>query len=205
MSGGFLKALLVRTGATAVALVASSLVLAAAPAVSNGSTVHGSSAKAAAVVAVPGVAPNDAPGGTYLDQNGQVLSITGANAGSGGSSVTPDSGCTPGSGRDNPHYTAPDVSGHGWWTKGNCSGSTATVYNCLYEYYTDGYWYRKACSPKKTLKPGGGSAQRTNARVTCNSTGETISWRNQVDVDVNGENDTPEEPYNQANVNCVVN
>jgi hypothetical protein len=118
--------------------------------------------------------------------------------------VTPNSSCTPGSGRDNPHYTAPDVSGHGWWTKRNCSGSTATVYNCLYEYYTDDAWRQKACSPK-ALKPGGGSAQRTNARVTCNSTGETISRRNHVDVDVNGENDTAEEPYNQADVNCVVN
>lgn len=61
--------------------------------------------------------------------------------------------------------------------------------------------------PDAVEDPGGigEGAQRTNARVTCNSTGETISWRNHVDVDVNGENDTAEEPYNRANVNCAVN
>lgn len=129
--------------------------------------------------------------------------MTDVNAGATAGAVTPFSSCTPGSGRDNPHYTAPDVSGHGWWTQGNCTGTTATVYNCLYEYYTDGTWRQKACSPKaKTLKPGGGSAQRTNARVTCDSTTEGISWRNHVDVD--GEGDTPEWPYNQAEVFCVV-
>jgi len=98
------------------------------------------------------------------------------------------------------------VSGHGWWTRENCTGSTATVFNCLYEFYDDGTWRQKACSPKaKTLKPGGGSAQRTNARVRCDSTGEAVSWRNHVDVDVNAKSDTGEQPYNQANVNCVVN
>ncbi|HEX7662510.1 MAG TPA: hypothetical protein VF444_23850 [Pseudonocardiaceae bacterium] len=41
--------------------------------------------------------------------------------------------------------------------------------------------------------------------MACASTGATISWRNHVDVDVDGEIDTGEQPYNQANVNCVVN
>lgn len=157
--------------------------------------------------AVPGIAPNDAPNnGTYLDQNGHVLDMKGTNAAASGADASARIGCTPVSGRDYPHYTAPDVSGHGWWGKGNCSSNTAHVFNCLYEYYTDGTWRRKACSPTKKLKPGkGGSAQRTSARHRCASTGRTISWRNHVDVDVDGEIDTGEKPYRQNNVNCVVN
>jgi hypothetical protein len=156
---------------------------------------------AAAAAAVPGIAPSDGTG-TYLDQQGQVIPPPGKAA---QSQFAAASSCTPVSGRDNPHYTAPDVSGHGWWGKGNCTGSTATVYNCLYEFWTDGTWRQQACSAHEKLKPGtGGSSYRTNARVACDSTGQTISWRNHVDVDVNGQSDTGEQPYNQANVNCVV-
>jgi hypothetical protein len=144
------------------------------------------------------MAPRGSQPKGYKDQDGTVMATP-------GSGVVPLSACTPGSGRDDPHYSAPDVSGHGWWTKGNCTGNTATVYNCLYEYYTDGYYYRKACSPKKDLLPGGGSSQRTVARAACDSTGQLITWRNHVDVDVDGESDTAEEPYNQQNVYCVVN
>lgn len=114
-------------------------------------------------------------------------------------------GCTPESGRDNPHYSSGDVSGHGWWKKGTCTANTAHVFNCLYEWYTDGTWRQKACSPKKQLRPYTGSGDRTVARATCNSTARTISWRNHVDVDVDGQIETSEQPYNQANVNCVVN
>jgi hypothetical protein len=41
------------------------------------------------------------------------------------------------------------------------------------------------------------------ARARCNNTSLT-SWRNHVDVDVIGEIDTGERPYNQANVACRV-
>lgn len=191
-----------KSSAIVALLTAASFALAAEPAVSE-TPMGGFAARSTSQGAAPGLAPDGASGGIYLDENGHVLALDGPSA-QAAEVVTPFSGCTPGSGRDNPHYTAPDVSGHGWWTKGNCSGTTATVYNCLYEYYTDGTWRQKACSPKKKLKPGGGSAQRTNARVTCDSTGESISWRNHVDVDVNGESDTAEEPMNQANVYCVV-
>jgi hypothetical protein len=191
---------LLRVSAVSMVAVASSLALSFGPATSQLTAQAVAPQAPSAAAAVPGV---DTSGGTYLDENGHVLSMRGTDATVG---VSPDSGrCTPVSGRDNPHYTAPDVSGHGWWGKGSCTHSTATVYNCLYEYYTDGTWRRNTgwCSPKKTLKPGtGGSAQRTNARVTCESTSRVISWRNHVDVDVNGQSDTAEEPYNQANVSC---
>lgn len=114
-------------------------------------------------------------------------------------------GCTPVSGRDNPHRSGTGVaaSGHGWWDKGNCDNDRANVFNCLYEWYTDNSWVQKACSPTKELKPGGGSSNRTVARRDCTDT-ERTSWRNHVDVDVIGEIDTAEKPMNQADVNCRV-
>jgi hypothetical protein len=96
------------------------------------------------------------------------------------------------------------VSGHGWWNQGNCTSNTATVEACLYEYYTDGTWRRKACDKKPGLYPGGGSANRASANRPCDSTSEVISWRNHVEVDVEGEWDTDEVPYRQNNVACVI-
>lgn len=112
-------------------------------------------------------------------------------------------GCTPYSGRDNTHYSSGDASGHGWWKKGNCSNNTANVKNCIYEYYTDGSWRLKACSPTKTLPPYTGSGARTVARADCDNRTYT-SWRNHVDVDVIGEIDTGERPYNQSLPDCRV-
>ncbi|PXY31483.1 hypothetical protein BAY60_03660 [Prauserella muralis] len=77
------------------------------------------------------------------------------------------------------------------------------MYNCLYEWYTDNTWRQKACSPTAELRPGGGRGNRTTARHACANTLPT-SWRNHVDVDVIGEIDTSEWPYNQANVACRV-
>lgn len=152
--------------------------------------------------AVPGVAP-DTPDVTdvYLDHDGQVIPVNDVTVGS--SWWNP---CTPISGRDNPHRssTGVAVSGHGWWDKGSCSKSRANVYNCLYEYYTDRTWRRKACSATVVLAPGGGSGNRSTARKDCDSTALT-SWRNHVDVDVIDESDTSEWPYNQGPaINCRV-
>jgi hypothetical protein len=91
------------------------------------------------------------------------------------------------------------ISGHGWWEKGTCSNNLADVYNCLYEYYTDGTWRRKACSDKIRLKPKSVGGRRTTARRLAD-TGELTSWRNHVDVDVVDEWDTAEWPYRQAEV-----
>jgi hypothetical protein len=152
--------------------------------------------------AVPGIAPAGADGtAVYLDSAGRVIPMAKSPR---GVSATTLIGCTPVSGRDNPHWSSPDVSGHGWWDKGNCSNNSANVNNCLYEFYTDNTWRQKACSGASTLAPGGGSGNRTTARATCNNTNLT-SWRNHVDVDVIGEIDTGEQPYNQADVACEVN
>jgi hypothetical protein len=114
--------------------------------------------------------------------------------------------CTPETYADNPHMSSTPgvVSGHGWWGKGDCSSNTATVQNCLYEYYTDGTWRRKACGTASGIYPGGGSANRSAANRPCDSTGQLISWRNRVDVDVEGEWDTSEVSERQADVSCVI-
>jgi len=154
--------------------------------------------------AVPALATADAGGrAVYLDEHGRVINpATSGTSGTG--RVGPYSSCQPISLPDNPHYSAPDVSGHGQWEKGTCTSNTAHVWNCLYEYYNDGSWRRKACSAKVQLKPKSVSNNRTTARRACNSTGQLISWRNHVDVDVDGQSDPPDEPYRQANVYCVV-
>lgn len=148
--------------------------------------------------AVPGLAPAD-PGnrGRYVDENGRTITLPARG-------VTPASSCKPVSLPDNPHYSSGDVSGHGQWEKGTCTSNTAHVWNCLYEYYTDATWRRKACSNKVQLKPKSVSNNRTTARRACDSTGQLISWRNHVDVDVDGQSDPADEPYRQASVRCVV-
>lgn len=148
----------------------------------------------------PGIAPPGlAKTAVFLDSNGQPIPQI-------SDEVTAQWGCTPVSGRDNPHRSATGVavSGHGWWGKGSCSNSRADVLNCLYEWYTDNTWRQKTCSEVEELSPGtGGSAERTNARRNCDSTAKT-SWRNHVNVDVIGEVDSNEVPYNQADVYCRI-
>ncbi|MEV0783303.1 hypothetical protein AB0I52_10020 [Streptomyces sp. NPDC050423] len=160
-----------------------------------------------ASAAEPGIAPPD-PGNTavYLGQAGQVLDMSpsaGATSKSPKSSKVGGLHCTPISGRDNPHVSENkiDMSGHGWWKKGDCSNSRAKVFNCIYEYFTDHSWRQQACSPTKELKPGGGSSNRTVARINCRTFQQT-SWRNHVEVDVIGELDTGEKPMNQAKAAC---
>lgn len=151
--------------------------------------------------AVPGIAPLGADKtAVYLDSAGRVMPT--AKSPSAGSETTLI-GCTPVSGRDNPHKSGGDVSGHGWWKKGSCSNDRAKVYNCLYEWYTDNSWRQKACSPTRELRPYTGSGDRTTARRGCDNTLLT-SWRNHVDVDVIGEVDSGEWPYTGAGVNCRV-
>lgn len=149
----------------------------------------------------PGLAPIGAKG-TYLDQQGRVLSMNAVQADARTSSAL--AGCTPGNGADNPHYTHPDVSGHGTYVKGTCTKNTARVYNCLYEFYADNTWREKACSSTVTVTAGGGSGNRSNARRSCDSTAKT-SWRNHEDVDVIEEVDNATKPFRQADVACRVN
>jgi hypothetical protein len=173
-------------------------------AVSTSSTANEQSDFASYNNAVPGVAPADA-GATavYLDEQGQLMTPGGEE--SDGGTQADAIGCTPVSGRDNPHRssTGVAVSGHGWWNRGTCSGDRADVLNCLYEWYTDNTWRLKDCSVTWDLRPRSEGGGRSTARSDCDNTAVT-SWRNHVDVDVQGEIDTAETPFNQADVNCRV-
>ncbi len=158
--------------------------------------------------AIPGVFPAGAESSeVYLEGDGNEASDPAASTSR--KAISPNVsiaaiGCTPVSGRDNPHYSGGDVSGHGWWGKGTCTKPTARVKNCLYEWYTDNSWRLKKCSVTKTLQPGsGGSGRRTNARIKCDNRAQT-SWRNHVDVDVIGQIDTGEKPYRQSLIGCRV-
>ena len=151
--------------------------------------------------AVPGIAPpgSDATA-IFLDRDGQPISIDGIEATSMEAAAW---ACTPVSGRDNPHYSSGDASGHGWWKKGTCDNNRADVYNCLYEWYTDNSWRNKACSNIKRLRPYTGSGDRTVARRACDNQLVT-TWRNYVDVDVVDEWDTGEQPYREDDIGCRV-
>lgn len=167
--------------------------------------------------AAPGIAsPSAAAAAVYVDERGGLISgpesnsttsAAPSNTVAGGSNLQqPDFGCTPESLTDRPHpsSTVPgDVSGHAWWRKGSCNNDTAKVFNCLFEYYNDGSFRRKACSDTKELKPAprGSSRPFVNARTPCDSTIST-TWRNRVDVNVDGEIDTGEQPYTNAVVAC---
>ena len=175
----------------------------AAAAVDGSAAPAGSAAWVSYSAAVPGLASAAADkAAVYLDAAGRVVApVTSPPAGS----STARLGCTPVSGRDNPHRssTGVAVSGHGWWDRGSCSNSRADVLNCIYEFYTDGTYRQKDCSEVVELSPGGGSGNRTTARRTCDTTTYT-SWRNHVNVDVKGEIDSNEVPYRQADVACRV-
>lgn len=83
----------------------------------------------AAADPVPGIAPPGADEtAVYLDSAGQVIPMA---RGASGVSESARLGCTPVSGRDNPHRSGTGVaaSGHGWWDKGNCDNDRANVFN----------------------------------------------------------------------------
>ncbi|MGW4835590.1 MULTISPECIES: hypothetical protein [unclassified Streptomyces] len=187
---------------TAIAVLASLTIGGASAAPTTASDRNGDARPGAAV---PGVAPSGSDASAvYLDSAGRAMDMDVAEEA--GTARQPTAiGCTPVSGRDNPHRSGTGVaaSGHGWWKKGNCSNDRAKVFNCLYEWFTDNTWRQQACSETKTLKPGGGSTHRTAARRDCRGT-ERTSWRNHVEVDVIGEIDTGEKPMNQSEVNCRV-
>lgn len=135
----------------------------------------------------------------YKDQSGQVISLP-------DSGVHPDLGCTPEGLPDHPHAPSGEdyVGGHGTWKKGTCHNDTAHVYNCLYEYYSDGYFYKKGCSKTVTLRAGeSGRGHRSTVHVPCDSKKKSITWSNRIDVDVIGEIDTGDQPTKKKDVHCV--
>lgn len=108
---------------------------------------------------------------------------------------------------DDVHHPAGSnyVSGHGWWDNVDCpAGTKAVVKTWIQEYYSDGSWRTKDTG-SKTVYSGGGSANRSNARRTCDRY-VTVSWRSEVDVDLVGISDTNNIGRSATqNLACLVN
>ena len=101
----------------------------------------------------------------------------------GSTGTAPEAACTPYVDGDDTHVTSGDVSGHGWWYQGTCPNVKTTVKIGLQEYFSNGVWYNKGSVGSKNVYPGGGSANRANARDTCVGT-SLAGWRSYVIVTI---------------------
>lgn len=120
--------------------------------------------------------------------------------------TSPLSSCSPGANGDNVHIssTAPQTaSGHGWWSRGNCTAAKATVEIVLQEYFSDGSWRDRGQAGQATVYAGGGSANRATARATCLTTNLT-GWRSVVTVYPVGEGGSGSTTTPTFNLNCRV-
>lgn len=90
--------------------------------------------------------------------------------------------CQPIAAGDYAHLSFGDASAHGWWYRGNCINTLATVYVYLQEYYSDGSWRTKARG-SAFVYPGGGSGNRANARRRCENP-FVAGWRSLVIVQI---------------------
>jgi hypothetical protein len=104
------------------------------------------------------------------------------------------------------HYSStppPTISAHGWWIDKNSGGSKAKVTVEMQIQEKDGDW-RTMATGSKTVKQGGGSSRRANARKTCVGTKKT-KWRSRVDVDIIGVADSPNKLETPSKIfNCGV-
>lgn len=103
------------------------------------------------------------------------------------------------------HYSStppPTISAHGWWLDKDSGGAKAKVTVEL-QIHSGGNW-RTVATGSKTVKQGGGSSRRANARKTCVGTKAT-RWRSRVDVDIIGVADSPNRLETPAKTfNCGV-
>lgn len=76
------------------------------------------------------------------------------------------------------------ASGHGWWLKGSSDANLADGTVQL-QVLNNGNWLNAGPPGTKRVKPGGGSANRANARYLC-SNSLSVDWRSVVDVDLVG-------------------
>jgi hypothetical protein len=95
---------------------------------------------------------------------------------------------------DNVHVSStppPTASGHGWWVKVSGPGTTAKVTVWLQSNWAGSGWVTRATGVK-TVKSGGGSANRATARWQCRNLVAKVQWRSVIDVDLIGVADSPE-------------
>jgi hypothetical protein len=100
-----------------------------------------------------------------------------------GSTPTPADACTPYVDGDYAHVSSGDVSAHGWWYVGTCANQKTVVTIGLQEYFSNGQWYDEGVVGTANVYPGGGSANRAVARVTCASV-VSAGWRSYVIVTI---------------------
>jgi hypothetical protein len=81
------------------------------------------------------------------------------------------------------------ASAHGWWTYPTKTEQVADV-SVQLQVRRGGTWVDVGVAGVERVRSGGGSANRSNARVTCLTTADT-EWRSVVDVDVVGRWDNP--------------
>ncbi|MFF4325848.1 hypothetical protein ACFYZT_04970 [Streptomyces sp. NPDC001591] len=141
-SSSHVKEVFMLTGKLRLAVIAAlaSLLIGGASAATTAASARDGDTSAG--TAVPGVAPSGSDASAvYLDGAGRVIDMDAVDD-SGTTRHAAALGCTPVSGRDNPHRSSTGVtaSGHGWWQKENCSNDRAKVFTCLYEWYTDNTW-----------------------------------------------------------------
>lgn len=116
------------------------------------------------------------------------------------------SSCSPTAKGDYAHIssTAPQTaSGHGWWLRNNCTAAKATVEIALQEYFSDGSWRSRGQGGQATVYPGGGSANRANARAVC-QTKTLTGWRSVVHVYPVGESGSGSTTTAAQNIDCRV-
>jgi hypothetical protein len=135
-----------------------------------------------------------------------VFTLTAAGAGqahadaAGKTALAPaqDAGLFTGHG-DHVHIssTAPrSASAHGWWTVDANVGEPPThaivtvQLQMKLQDENDATWIDAGEPGSERVKPGGGSANRANARVQCKNSARTI-WRSVIDVDIIGYADSP--------------
>lgn len=150
----------------------------------------------------PGWSPGVAPEGVEVPQGDLRSSNPSKSEGAAW-------GCNPITYSDNPHKSknGRDVSGHGWWAKGNCDNNKAWVTTRLYEWYNKSggggaFFFKKEERKKVGAQKTSGYA-RVNARVNCASTAKT-TWMTAVDVDVVSEVDNSERSSKKSSVWCRV-
>jgi hypothetical protein len=107
--------------------------------------------------------------------------------------------CTPYVDGDYAHVSSGDVSAHGWWYQGTCPNQKTVVTIGLQEYFSDLTWHDEGTVGTANVYPGGGSANRAVARVTCAATTPPAGWRSYVIVTIG----TGASAYTTAqNLNC---
>lgn len=154
-------------------------------------------ASSTAASATPASAPSS-DSFTTVGVTSEVVTVEGTEAQA--------SACTAFQRGDRVHIsgTAPAAaSAHGWWVNNDCEATKADVTTQLQ--IKRGDIFVNVGSPgKKRVYSGGGSANRSHARLTCANRLPAV-WRSVIDVDLVGQIDSANKtPTEAVTINCRV-